>query len=747
MITLDENQRRVASHRDGPALVLAGAGAGKTASIIGRTLELVNSGVPASRILLLTFSRKAAREMRERARVAFGEGQAEIMASTFHSFCGRILRRNEESIRPPLAKTQVSVAYTGTEPLFPEPAIQEHQNGRLTQIDEGDQKDIARQAIRRQYLDPKTADEAVKMLPWEDWLSEYDRLRSEGYTALPGNSTQVTDAFAQAWWRVRFKEPAKDPMAAYVFQFAGWYETEKRLAHVIDYADLINLPLDFLRQNKPILIRLAHRYDQIIVDEAQDMDAVQYNGMQMIARAMSSPNLMLVGDDDQSIYGFRGSSPGVLRAFMDVFRPQVYRLERNYRSTKEIVDRASRHVAHNLHRIAKAPFSDREGDQSLFAYTHETDMDALYWITRRIQKMHAEGAPWNSFAVLYRTRLLGPQISALLTQYRIPYVIYGGIGFFEHLEIKFAGALARLAVNPRDITALRNLSPLLPGVGDRYQDVLRTHLAQNPQMGFMQAAELCATGRHRVAFQSMIRLNGTIRHLLRCKPETWGMACWECSDSGIQAYLRKQDEKEYKDDGMALQSAARRRLDNVSFFDLMLAGVIREADAEEAKHPLLLIAGLFVEEDREKEQDGDRVVLATVHACKGLEFDEVHIPGFVEPLMPRIIDDDIDLFTLKPQDRMRVEQQREEERRISYVAMTRAKHRLFLHVPKRFACGATLALNSRLTRSRYLAEMGLEPIQAPEIQAAYNAAQESRFPKANVIPFRPKSIEEDSRNG
>ncbi len=745
MIILDENQHRVASHKEGPALVLAGAGAGKTASIIGRTLELVESGVPSSRILLLTFSRKAAREMRERAMMAFGEGGATIQASTFHAFCGRIFRQYESVIRPPLIKPQAqgNIAHTGTDNTAPSQKIQEHQGDRVTQLDEGGQSHIAMEAIRRQYKDPKEAELALKEMDWRKWLSAYDRLRSEGYTAQAQGAAQMTTDFINAWWRVEFTEAQKDPMAGDLYQFAVWYETEKRLAHVIDFGDLINLPFDFLRANPSALAKLAHRYDQIIIDEAQDMDAAQYQGIQRLARAMPTPNLMLVGDDDQSIYGFRGSSPSVLRYFADIFRPEIYRLERNYRSTREIVQRASQHVAHNRHRIPKEPFSERETEESIFAYRHETDMDVLYWITRRLLQAHADGAPWSSFAVLYRSRRFGPQISALLVRYRIPFVIYGGLSFFEYLEVKFAGAYARLATNPRDSAALRDLSPLLPGVGDRYMDLLHAALMENPTFGFVQAAEACASNRFRTAHQSILKVQKTLRHLLQSNPETWGKTCWEYENSGIRVCLEKADAKEYADDKSALIASLKRRQDNLGFFDQMITDVIHEADAEEAKHPVLLIAGMFVTDAQKKDEDGDRVVLATVHACKGLEFDEVHIPGFVQPLMPWPIDDDRDITTLPPDDQQRIYAQREEERRISYVALTRAKHRLFLHVPGRFVTAANLMLNGAI-RAPYLNELGLTAVPAPFQAARMDTAVQAT---ANVIPFRPKPVEEDCRGG
>jgi len=715
---LDQRQQQVVEHQDGPALVIAGAGAGKTASIIARVVRLVQSGVKPQQILLLTFSRKAAMEMRQRAAKAIGKDAASALAGgTFHVFGSQILRRYFPLCRTiPTNQEQECDLHTLITPNEESQTIDTKEASfHLTLLEPSQTQKLAKDVALETF--PEIDKER---LPWGLWLHRYELVRCIGIT-LDRYDDKSIHAYTEAWlhWNRRvwlIPDEHIEEQLTQEMRFARAYEEEKKITNKIDYTDMVNLPMRLFLEHPHIAAAVARRFRYIIVDEAQDTDLAQMTFLYALADHMRKPNIMMVGDDDQTIYAFRGAHPDNLRDFVTRYHPTEIRLEQNYRSTTEIVAASARHITNNLRRLPKAPFSNRSKPDSVTALSHETDREMLDWLVDYFVDQIAKGRSPSEFAVLYRSRTLGPQLSAYLMVQRIPFVIFGSQSFFDAMEIRMTIAVARLIVNPRDTESLRILSPLAPGLGEKNMAAIRRTLRENPGLRIWDAFPRITKPGSKL-YRSLADLSTRIHTIEHLGPLQLPTSCWD-SEGGLNLmdYFHAIDAKQQKTEKPNLHP----RMNKLQLLEEMIATNLADDDPEEP-NPWARISNLVVQTP-EREEQQDRMVLSTIHACKGMEFPEVHIVGFTAPFLPTI--------------RKNEEPDIEEERRTSYVAMTRAIHKLFLHIPEDFDLPQTSWATGH-SNPIFLEESGVPLQEAQEYWQSKEAGKETKnsLQGEGAIPF------------
>ena len=414
---LDPEQRRAVETTEGPLLVLAGAGSGKTRVLTHRIAWLIAAcGIPPEGILAVTFTNKAAAEMRERVEKLVGGEASAIWLATFHSVCVRILRRE--------------IGHLGLSRGF---AI----------YDEADSVGVVKEAQKRHGLDPKVS-EPRRML-WR-----IDQWKNQGL--LPAAAAEAALDFEER-------------------RAAEVYASYQRLltdANALDFGDLLLRTRELFARFPEVLRHYRSRFQYVFVDEYQDTNRVQYELVLQLAGEHG--NLCVVGDPDQSIYAWRGAD---LRNILDFERDhpgaQVVTLERNYRSTQPILTGASGMVAHNLERRSKSMFTDRAGGEPIAVIEARDDREEARLVVRQLLAgVREEGRPYGHFAVFYRTNAQSRLFEEALLEYDIPYVVVGGVRFYDRAEVKDALAYLRLALNPADPVALRRIvNKPARGIGSR----------------------------------------------------------------------------------------------------------------------------------------------------------------------------------------------------------------------------------------------------------------------------------------
>ena len=611
MALMNERQQEAVNCLEGPLLLLAGAGTGKTTVIVHRIANLVQHGIPAEAILAVTFTNKAAKEMRERIGKFLGPQAAKAMTiSTFHSFCAQVLRKH-------IHRLGYSRRYTIASDSYQQGLVKEIMS-QLGQIGIGYDALLWRNRISM----------AKSSCRWPD------DVREEGYPKCE--------------------------------QVAEVYETyQKRLKQMdlLDFDDLLFLTVKLWEDFPEVLQEYKNRYQRIMIDEYQDTNGVQLKLMTMLAG--EEGNLAVVGDDDQSIYGWRGADIENILHFDKVYpNARIIRLEQNYRSTGNILKAANGVIAHNAERHVKNLWSQKGEGEIIKAIRCEDENAEAEFLVRNIQEAHQNrNLPWKDFAVLFRSNKQSRAIEDAFRKARIPYQLVGGTSFYQTKEILDAGAFLAAVANPRDdLSFLRIINVPPRGIGDATIEKLRAlrderhrsiqELAADPavqsQMFPDAGAALAAlTGnlrRARNEFANPGNLHDKTSRLFDSLDYIAGLG------------------RMYKPRESALI-----RKDNV----LELLSAIAEYDERNATtgtlDALLEEMTLLDTNDRATKPEAgvtDNVTLMTVHAAKGLEFPLVYVAG-----MER------DLF---PHSRAMEEGNEAEERRLFYVAITRAQRELFL---------------------------------------------------------------------
>ncbi|MEA3464467.1 MAG: UvrD-helicase domain-containing protein [Thermodesulfobacteriota bacterium] len=609
VLNLNPHQLAAVHHAEGPLLILAGAGSGKTSTLTGRVIHLIRElGVPAWRILAVTFTNKAASEMKERIESQLTD-QDTPWVSTFHSTCVRILRRE--------------ITALGFQTSF-------------TIYDDQDQQRMLKNIL-------KDLDISDKKLKARAAAAAIDAAKNRGQ--LPADVVQ---------------ESSKDMLIAQVY---AMYQECLQRANALDFGDLLLYCVKLFDEHPVVLQRYAGRFLYLLVDEFQDTNLVQYRLVQQLASVHG--NLCVVGDDDQSIYRWRGAEVGNILGFeRDYPGCTTIRLEQNYRSTGTILEAAGTVVAHNVGRKGKTLWTENPGGEPITLEALPDDLDEARYVVAELKSLRQSGRHLRDIALLYRTNAQSRVLEEALVGERIPYVMFGGMRFFTRMEVKDILAYLRVLTNPADtISAQRIINIPRRGIG-------ATTIAKIAQLdqeagGFYPACSLAiergvlrgATAKKVAAFVAM--MDDFNRRLERIPyPQ---LTAELIEETGYAQMLKGENTQEGKD-----------RLNNL---DQLLAGMEEHRGRELTLQDYLEQIALVTDLDA-YDASLDRVTLMTLHAAKGLEFPVVFMTGMEDGIFPSSRASDGG-------------EQLEEERRLCYVGMTRAMEKLYLtHARRRRVYGS-----------------------------------------------------------
>ena len=625
---LNAAQRAAVEYNAGPHLVIAGAGSGKTRVLTYKIAYLLEQGIHAGHILALTFTNKAAREMKSRIANLVGEQVARYLwMGTFHSICTRILRQEAELL-----------GYTRD----------------FTIYDTTDSKSVIKHIVKDMQLDEKTYKPNVILSRIS--LAKNQLLSPTSYSS--NREYTMQDRFA------RIPEVSRIYME---------YNRRLKACNAMDFDDLLFMTNTLFKKNEDVLRKYQDYFRYILVDEYQDTNYSQY----LIVKRLAEPDnhICVVGDDAQSIYSFRGANIENILTFQKGYADaKLFKLERNYRSTQTIVNAANSLIRHNRGQIPKAVYSELALGDRLQLTTYMSDRDEGKAVAQQVKLLYRQGYDYESIAVMYRTNAQSRVIEDELRHLGIPYRIYGGMSFYQRKEIKDAIAYFRLAVNPDDNEAFaRVINYPLRGIGDttimkvreagRQAECSMMQVICNPEAAKLDVS--AATQKKLTAFAEMI--NGFSQRV--ATTDAYEFATMMMRDTGVMREAKADTSQE----GIA-------RLENL---EEMLAGIhefvdqqLREGVTFVPMTDFLSEVSLLTDQDEKQEDNQPRITLLTVHAAKGLEFKVTFIVGLEENLFPS-------QFCQAPKEI-------EEERRLLYVAITRAMERCYLtNARQRFRNGQT----------------------------------------------------------
>ncbi len=629
---LNPQQQEAVQHVEGPMLLLAGAGSGKTRVITHRMAHLMSGvHVPGSCILAVTFTNKAAGEMRDRVRKLVGittGGSPNV--STFHSFGVRLLRKDGAPLK------EIRPGFTPT----------------FTIYDADDQVSLLRGIYKGLGLDEK-------------------------FLAYRAALSRISDAKSRHTSPSEFAKDAKDPISSRLAVIYERYEEALRKANALDFDDLLLETVRLLRHSGEVRSLMNRRYEFVMVDEYQDTNRTQYDLMKLLSEERS--NLVVVGDEDQSIYGWRGAD---IRNILDFERDypacKVIRLEQNYRSTKTILDAASNVVANNKERKGKWLWTDSGDGEKVGLYEAMDGENEALWIADTIEKRLSIN-PAERVAVLYRTNSQSRQIEEALRRYGRKYLVVGGFSFYQRAEVKDVVAYLKALHSPQDSIAMqRVINTPARGIGKTTTDQIE-QFARDHDLNFWAAIEgvlenHSLAGRAEAAVGAFQRMMKELREELETKP------VHQLLEAVVErtGYRRMLEAEQGPD--------AESRIQNI---EELLNAAAEGAERGETVADFLDHAALVADADSVDERA--QVSLLTVHNAKGLEFPVVFIAGLEEALFPHSRS-------------LLLESAMEEERRLCYVAMTRAEKKLFVswaRYRRRFGGGPSEAS----LRSRFLKEI------------------------------------------
>ena len=638
---LNEPQRQAVLTTEGPLLVLAGAGSGKTRVLTYRIAHLVEDlDVPPWQILAITFTNKAAAEMRERLRGLIGPGARGMWVSTFHSMCVRMLRADADRL-----------GFTKN----------------FTIYDDADSKRLFKEIMAELDIDPRR-------FPLNTLRNRISQAKNE--LVVPGN----------------FEARAVDPVGKVAARVYRRLQERLRAANAFDFDDLLLYAYLLLKDHDEVRVAYQQRFRYILVDEYQDTNHAQYEICRLLAQ--DHGNIMVVGDDDQSIYSWRGAD---LRNILDFEKDYpsctTVKLEQNYRSVGNILAAANAVIANNTERKPKKLFTDSEDGDKIQVYNAADERDEGRWIAGQIEKRHGAGMSYNQMAVFYRTNAQSRMLEDMFLRAGVPYRIVGGTRFFERAEISDVMAYLTLVVNPADdMAAKRIINVPRRGIGKTTIEHIDQLAARN-QTTFMNAAKLAvadeglrAAARKSVAeFLSIIgeaqTFSGDLRRVVEAIIDKAGLITALETEGTDEAQGRIENIKEFL--GVVDEFTETHDVDEAMFEAPTIAadagqdGVSTGGnDASEDGQPAVRVLrgdslADFIEWVRLRtdldamSDDGHAVTLMTVHAAKGLEFDCVFVAGMEESLFPHMSS-------------IADAQSVEEERRLAYVAITRARKYLYL---------------------------------------------------------------------
>lgn len=600
---LNARQVEAVIHKDGPMLVLAGAGSGKTTVLIARVERLIESGVRPWNILTITFTNKAADELKNRLVAKLGTEAADVFASTFHSMCVRILRRDGEKIGIPKS---------------------------FTIYDADDSLRVVKKCLKAINLDEK------QFAP----------------RPIAGAISHAKESLEQPKELAAKAEKTGDFRQKIVARVYAEYQKELHEAGALDFDDLLCETVRLFRESPETLEYYQNRWRYIMVDEYQDTNHVQYMLVALLAQKYK--NICVVGDDDQSIYKFRGATIENILSFERQFPgAKVVRLEQNYRSTQNILSAANKVIEHNLERKGKTLWT-ANGDGSKITVRRCVDEDSeASFVADKVLDGVSVGKKYSDFAVLYRMHAQSNSIEHAFTRAGIPYKIIGGLRFYERKEIKDLLAYMSVITNPADnLRLVRIINEPKRGIGD-------TTVAAAERLSDATGLSLFEIFEHADEYADLSRRSTVLMHFT----ETIKSLAEEAESFDAESFFDSLCEKTGYLDMLRAQGAeGEGRIENIGELKTNLMKYEEAAEQPELAGFLEEVA-LYTDLDRMEETDS--VLMMTLHSAKGLEFPSVFIVGMEEGVFPG-------MQAIYDMNEM------EEERRLAYVGMTRAKRNLYL---------------------------------------------------------------------
>ncbi|AHF02050.1 DNA-dependent helicase [Thiomicrospira aerophila AL3] len=612
---LNDAQRQAVTLASGHGLVLAGAGSGKTRVLVHRIAWLVEViGASPYNVLAVTFTNKAAREMRGRMEALMGPSAKSVTMGTFHGIAYQLLRQHYQAAGLPQA---------------------------FQILDSDDQKRLVKRLLKAMNLDET-------QWPVKQVMAFINGEKEEGR-------------------RSKHVDVGHNPYLKTLVAVYQAYEQQCQQAGLVDFAELLLRAHELWLRAPEVLAFYQQRYQHILVDEFQDTNSLQYAWLRVLAGGRG--RLFVVGDDDQSIYGWRGAKVENIRLFEQQFADvTLVRLEQNYRSTNRILQAANQLIAHNTERLGKNLWSDGEPGEPILIYEAFNDLDECQYVIEQIQAWLREGGAREEVAILYRSNAQSRVFEQGLLQAEMPYRIYGGLRFYDRAEIKDVLAYLRLVMNSADDAAFERVYNLpTRGLGDKTMQQVRD-IARDQACSMWAASEWLLdhgglTARAKGALQGFLNL---ITELASLQPSLAlaDFVLQVMQDSGLQAHF----EKDRSEQGQS-------RLENLDELVNAAASFEKRQDLQadgESDHSLLnFLAQATLEAGDNQASAGESAIqLMTLHAAKGLEFPLVFMVGMEEGLFPSQSSQD---------DPARLE----EERRLAYVGITRAERRLFMCAAQR----------------------------------------------------------------
>lgn len=655
LATLNPQQREAVEWPGGPMLIFAGAGSGKTRVITYRIARLIGMGVPPSRILAVTFTNKAAREMRERVEALVGERASKMWIGTFHSICSRLLRIDGKSI--------------GLDPTF-------------VIYDDSDQMQLIRDIFKRRNIDDKAIQPRAVL-------------------------AEISSAKEKLWTPEKYAEFATGYFEKIAGEVYKSYNTLLHKANALDFDDILVYTVRLLEQRADVREKYQERFLHVLVDEYQDVNFAQYSIVHQIADRHK--NVVVVGDDDQSIYAWRGADVSlILRFGSDYPDAKIIKLEQNYRSTKRILAAANDVIQKNIGRADKSLWTENEEGKAISLTQAGTERDEAMMVAEKISEEVSRGRrQYGDFAVLYRTNAQSRVMEEAFLTARVPHKLIGGQRFYERKEIKDLLAYLRLTLNPQDDVSFRRVINVpTRGMGNtaiatvsKWAEEHGVSLAEALVSQDIQAALQKKTASAARAFlfsleeARQVAEQGPVTPVLKKLLVT----------TGYMDMLRDEHSQE-----------AESRLENLQ--ELVSVTAEYDATAEAPSLAEFMESVALVADVDNLSEGGDAVTLMTLHSAKGLEFPIVYLVGMEEGVFPhsRSLTDDAELA---------------EERRLCYVGMTRAREELHLtHAHRRALYGQP----NFAKRSRFIDEVspellvygmeggpGLRPTPPPGMRQVY----------------------------
>lgn len=650
---LNDRQKEAVLATEGPVMVMAGAGSGKTRVLTLRIAHLINDcGIPPYNILAVTFTNKAAREMKERIAKYIDANLNNMWVSTFHSICARLLRMEIDNL-----------------------GIYKHD---FTIIDEDDAIKILKEEIGELNLD----------------IKEYKpRMVKSSISALKNDMKQAFD----------------DPNEKRIYER---YEARLKRENLLDFDDLIIVTIDLFENCPNILAKYQNKFQYIMIDEFQDTNTKQYKLIRLLSKAHN--NIFVVGDQDQSIYSFRGAKIENINKFTTDFNnTKIILLEQNYRSTQRILDIANKVIDNNTKRYKKNLFTTAAEGEMPGYYQANTSYEEVMFVVDKIKELKVSGYKYSDFAIMYRANSISRNFEDALVKFQIPYVIYGGMSFFQRKEIKDMIAYLRLIVNNDDDFSLKRIinepkRKIGPALISKLTDKSIEH-----NISLFKAIDKLDKGGQ--GYTNLIDFKFTILELFEQLNDI------EDITKIIDVILEKTG---YYDMLKSEGDEGKDRLDNVR----ELKTVIKEADefyeGSRIEKITQLVSDLALRTDTDNKNETDECVkLMTFHQAKGLEYPVVFLVAFEQGIFPS--NNCISTVEL------------EEERRICYVGITRAKEKLFIsNCRNRFLYG----MQSQQFPSIYVNEIGKENLRM--LGVSYKKEFVNTPSKASTIKQNVSSIKE-----